>query len=326
MLHHEDAVCPAHGRQAVRDDERRAAGRGILDGAAHRGFTLGIERRGRLVQQQHRRVAHQRAGERDALALAAGEAAPLLAERGRKAVLLVEKAHGFGHAGRLLEDRIVGVIASEADIVGGGAGEKRGLLRGIGEAPAPVARVGFGRGYTVEPDGAALRIKQAQGEAEHGRLARAAGADQRDELAGLYVQRKIFECRGIVFAIVEVDMLERERAIPFRRHRFRVRWRGNLRRLAQHFGGPVGGAGRAHHFAVDFGQHAEAGAGIGGVHHHGGKIAETHLAVRDRAGAEPENAREPAEQQNGHEHDHKRPRAGALHGGGEGSFNGLSED
>ena len=325
VLHHENTVCPAYGREAVGDDERRTARRSVLDGAAHGGFTLGVERGGRLVQQQYRRVAHQRAGERDALALAAGEAAAFLAERGCEAVLLVQKAHGFGHAGGLLEDRVVGVVTSEADVFRRGAGEEGRLLRRVGKAPAPVARVRFGRGHTVQQDRAPLRIEKAQRETEHGRLARAAGADERDELAGLHLQREILQRRGIVLAIVEGHVLERQCALALRRHRFRVRRRGDLRRLAQHFGGPVSGAGGAHHFAIDLRQHAEAGAGIGGVHHHGGEIAETHLAVRDRAGTEPEHAGEPAEQQYRHQHDHQRPRAGAFHGGGEGGFYGLSK-
>ena len=41
--------------------------------AAHRCLGVGVERGERLVQQQHSRVAGERAGERDALAFPAGE-------------------------------------------------------------------------------------------------------------------------------------------------------------------------------------------------------------------------------------------------------------
>ena len=45
----------------------------LLDFQARRGAQFGVEVRQRLVEQQHGRLAHQRARERDALALAAGE-------------------------------------------------------------------------------------------------------------------------------------------------------------------------------------------------------------------------------------------------------------
>ena len=47
---------------------------------------LGVEARGRLVEHEHRRVGQQRAGDRDPLALAAGQPAAALAELGVVAV------------------------------------------------------------------------------------------------------------------------------------------------------------------------------------------------------------------------------------------------
>ena len=60
---------------------------------------LGVERRGRLVEQQQRRVAQQGAGDGDALALAAREARAALAEIGVEP--LRQPAQEFGGIGRL---------------------------------------------------------------------------------------------------------------------------------------------------------------------------------------------------------------------------------
>ena len=47
----------------------------------HARLGLVVERRGRLVEQQDRRVAHDGAGDREALALAAGQGHAVLADR-----------------------------------------------------------------------------------------------------------------------------------------------------------------------------------------------------------------------------------------------------
>jgi hypothetical protein len=71
----DDAVGAAHRREAVRDDEDGAALRDpahiLLDDA----LTLVIERAGRLVEDEDARVGDEGAGDGDALALPAGEAA-----------------------------------------------------------------------------------------------------------------------------------------------------------------------------------------------------------------------------------------------------------
>ena len=59
----------------VRDEQRRQPelAQQLLQLAAHGDLRVRVERRERLVEEQHARVARERAGERDPLALAAGE-------------------------------------------------------------------------------------------------------------------------------------------------------------------------------------------------------------------------------------------------------------
>jgi hypothetical protein len=69
----------------------------------HQRLVLRIQRARRLVQQQHARVAQQRAGQRDALALAAGEPRARVPERRRVALRQQrdEVMRGGGAGGRL---------------------------------------------------------------------------------------------------------------------------------------------------------------------------------------------------------------------------------
>ena len=65
----------------MRDDDRRASLAQFRDRLLHVALGFGVERRGRLIEQDDRRVLDQRAGNGDALALAAGELQPVLADR-----------------------------------------------------------------------------------------------------------------------------------------------------------------------------------------------------------------------------------------------------
>ena len=86
LVDHHRAIRALHRRQAVRDDQHRTVLRSAVDRRLHEGFALGIERAGRFVQKQDRRVLQQRACDRDALALSAGQAHAALAELGVIAV------------------------------------------------------------------------------------------------------------------------------------------------------------------------------------------------------------------------------------------------
>src|SRR5947209_449916 len=67
-------------RQPVRNHDRRTTAHQRSQGGLYLALALGIERRGRLVEQQDRGVLQHRAGDRQALALSAGEAQPMLAD------------------------------------------------------------------------------------------------------------------------------------------------------------------------------------------------------------------------------------------------------
>ena len=55
-VHHHDAVGLEHGREAMGDDQRRAPAHQVFERGLHRALALRVQRRGRLVQQQDRRI------------------------------------------------------------------------------------------------------------------------------------------------------------------------------------------------------------------------------------------------------------------------------
>src|SRR3712207_1208427 len=63
LVHDEDPVGGAHGGEAVGDDEGGAAFHEPVEGALNLALALGIERRGRLVEEQNRRVLKDGAGD-----------------------------------------------------------------------------------------------------------------------------------------------------------------------------------------------------------------------------------------------------------------------
>ena len=79
-LQHQDAVGADHARQAVREDQRRAALHQPVERLLDHGLVLGVDGGERLVEDQDRRVPQERARDREALALAAGEPRPALAD------------------------------------------------------------------------------------------------------------------------------------------------------------------------------------------------------------------------------------------------------
>ncbi|ALK97791.1 hypothetical protein AB595_18195 [Massilia sp. WF1] len=81
MFHDDDGVGVHDGRQPVRDDQDAALARQPFQFARDRAFRYRIQGRGRLVEDQDRRVLQDRAGDADALPFAAREHHAALADR-----------------------------------------------------------------------------------------------------------------------------------------------------------------------------------------------------------------------------------------------------
>src|SRR5208337_901463 len=121
---YEDAVGVADGREPVRDHEGGAALHHLGKRRLHARFGERIERAGRLVQDENRGILKERAGDREALALAAGEQPAAFAGIGLKAVLLslndIENLGALAGRAQLL---LGGVRLADAQILGNRAVE-----------------------------------------------------------------------------------------------------------------------------------------------------------------------------------------------------------
>ena len=70
MFQEQNPISAADGREAVRDVDRGAAPRQRMDPFEELVLRLGVERGGRLIQQEDARVAHEGARQRNFLPLA----------------------------------------------------------------------------------------------------------------------------------------------------------------------------------------------------------------------------------------------------------------
>ena len=71
FVHHDDLVGVPHGLEPVGYHHYGLLRRELLDGGLELLLVLGVDARGRLVEEDHGRVLQESAGNRDALLLAA---------------------------------------------------------------------------------------------------------------------------------------------------------------------------------------------------------------------------------------------------------------
>src|SRR5262249_44423737 len=79
-VEHNEAIHLRDGREAMRDRDHRLVSHERTQARLNGGFDFAVERRGRFVEYQDRRVLENDAGDGDALALAAGKLHAALAD------------------------------------------------------------------------------------------------------------------------------------------------------------------------------------------------------------------------------------------------------
>ena len=148
-------------------------------------LTAHVERAGRLVQQQHVRLADQRLADRGELALAARERGDVARGEGAEAELRDHGLDGMGIGGGGCErEAAMQALAGEQDDVEDRERDARlGVLREIEDPACPLALRQTGKVPAVEADAAGPRPQQTGGAAEQGRFARTVWTDQRSEFA-----------------------------------------------------------------------------------------------------------------------------------------------
>ena len=135
VVEHHQPVHAGDGGEPVGDGDHGLAGHQRVEARLDRGLDLAVERRGRLVQHQDRRVLQDHAGDGDALALAAGELHAALADMrvvaapAAPVLELCDELVGMGEP-RRRHDLLLGRLRpAVADVRADRAVQQRGVLR-----------------------------------------------------------------------------------------------------------------------------------------------------------------------------------------------------
>ena len=208
-LEHQDLIRAADRRQAVRDDERRPA---VAQGAQpvlDLGFALGIETRGRFVEHEDPRIGENRPGDRDALALAAGQLHAALADD--RVVLVIElldelvTVRDACHFLDLLPRR---VRPGERDVLGDRAVEQEVVLQHHAELRAIIGQRHGREVAAIHEHASLLRPIEREHETDQCALAGSGRPDECGRRARGRAKRHVLEHRYARF-IREGHVIER---------------------------------------------------------------------------------------------------------------------
>lgn len=265
--------------QPVRDDKHRAA----LHQRVHRGLNqrlaLVVQGARRLVEDQDFRILQNAACNGDALPLPAGKRNASLADLPRKAARhFLDKLEGVGEVGgadHVLHRRLRTPVA---DVFLDGAREEEVFLENDAEVLAVGVVFEPPQVNAVNEDAPRGDIVKTCQQAHDRRFAASARPDQRNHLAGLYVEGEI--AHGRTVGIGKTHLLELDAPRDFRRRHgvvvlANVRLRVEEREDALKAGAGVGAG-------LDQGGQASDGPEehpqVGGVGH---VVADGHLAADD---------------------------------------------
>jgi hypothetical protein len=148
-------------REAVRHRDHCSAPGQFSQHGVHGGLGRGVQRGGDLVEQQHLRVSHQRAGDRQPLALAAREPAPALPER--RVVSLRQGGNRLvqlGQPDRGLDCGVVGPRTPDSHVLPHGVVEYERVLEHDPELRTVRALPHLTQIDTVHQDPAGVRVVQ----------------------------------------------------------------------------------------------------------------------------------------------------------------------
>ena len=289
----EDAVGADHARQAMREDQRRAPLHEPVERLLDHRLALRVHRRERLVQDQDGRISQERPRDGDALALAAGEPHPALAHDGlialgqaRDELLRIGGARGRGQLGR----RRVGL--AHAQVVLHGAVEEVGVLAHHRDEAPELVEGEIPHVAAADQDAALIGVVEAQQQARHGGLARAARPDDAHPLARANGEAQAVVRRPPPARIRKAHGLERDGRFEPRRVR-----RGGGRTVAHQGLGvedpedALRGGDAEHALVQQRAQLAQRPEDLDAEHEHDDERGEIHLPRAHSIGAPAEGHR-----------------------------------
>ena len=203
-----DAARLADGRQTMGDDDHQPLGRGGMQ-RAHEGV-LGsrVEGRGGFVEDEDLRVAHEAAGNGQALLLTDRQGVPGTAEHGVEALRQAVHEIGAARCRERRADLVVGRIRlREADVVAHGLGEELMLLEDVGHLPAQRVEGVVAHLDAVDRHPAAGGSQERRNHVREAGLARSRGPDERHQFAGPEFQVDVAQGLAAV-GVDKVDAVE----------------------------------------------------------------------------------------------------------------------
>ena len=250
-----------------------------------------------VVEHEHAGVGQDRPGDGDALALAAREGEPALAEQ--RVVAVREVVHELGRTGQRggpLDALERGVGVGERDVGGDGVVEEQGVLEDDPDRAAQVVDAEPPEVDPVELDGAGVHVVEAGEQAGHGRLAGPGRAHEGDRGARLDGEVEAVEDRvGVVVAEADVGEADAARALGggAGRQRLRMGRVGDDGLGREHLVDPFeggGGALRPGHRHADRPQRPHQQRHVGVERH---EAADAERSLRDQVAADAQHQDEP---------------------------------
>ena len=314
LVEHDDLVGMEHRGNALGHDDLRFAAKLLGERMAQRGVGFVVERAEAVVEQERARIGGKRAGNGQALALAARDVRAALGDFGFKA--LVHVVHEVG-----LSDFRGGAHAFGVRLVGGvvdvflnRAAEQEGLLRNVAQLAAQRAQRQVANIDAVDGNGAFRYIGETLHELDHRRLARTGRADDGRGLTGLRGEVDVLEHAILRAGILEAHIVEgdfgaaraRGELVVAARFRRRV---GNRAFRLQHLVDALGGHIGAWQHDGKHANHEEAHDDDHGIGDERDKVARLQRARINRVAAEPNNGDGHQVHNEHHERHHERHNA-----------------
>jgi hypothetical protein len=279
VLEHDDLVRERDRREAVRDDERRPVAHRLPQPLADQRLRRGVDRRGRVVEDEDAGIYQERACNREPLALPAGERDAALADDGVVALRQVlDEPVRLRGAGGALDLGLRRPDEAEGDVVAHGGGEEERILGDDADLAPERAACDVAHVDAVDEDAPRRDVVEARHERGERRLPRARVPDEGDRAAGGNVEVDVLEHCAV--CIRKRDVLEGDAA--------HAAWEvasvceiGDLLGLVEHFEDPLAGRRRPLRLPDPHAEHAER------HHEHreqqveGEEVAERERAVHD---------------------------------------------
>ncbi len=317
-LHHQDAIRPPDRRQPMRDHQRRPPPRQRRQGELHRPLALRIQRRGRLIQQQDRRIAQNRPRDRHTLPLPARQPHPLLAQERVEPLGQLGEEPGMRRHRRRPHLGVRRIGAPIADILPAIGAEDHRVLRHHPDQPAQRRQLHRGDIHPVDQNPPRGGIVEPLQQLKDRRLPRARRPHQRHRLPRRDLSRKRVQRGGVrPRRIAETHPLEANLAAHHRREPLRPRRRGDQRPLVQDLQQPPRRPRRPLHIPQQLAQRRPRGRHDHRIEHEGRQLPPAHPPANHIAPAHPQAEGDRPEPQRDHAQQQQRPRPHPPQRGGD---------